>query len=257
MLCVLTACVAPGNVQYLELRDRKERLRQYVRALNFYIKSQQIKKIVFCDNSNYGYSYQRERELAEKYGKQLEILKYEEDEAMVSRKGKGYGEGRILEFVLRNSELLREEKYFYKITGRLIIKNIDEILRHETTKCNYFNRNMYCYQTVDTRFFGVNKETYQKHMVKAYQRVNDGRGRYLEHCFWETLQNKEIPYRNHVPFPIITGMSGTVGKRYGRDGFLMSSLNAILSWTRLYNCNVVYQWLYKIYQKTERRFEEV
>lgn len=257
MLCVLTACVSPGTVQWLELRDNKERLRQYEVALKFYIKSKEIDKIVFCDNSNYDYSYSREEKLAQKYGKQLEILKYKEDECVVAKRGKGYGEGKIIEYVMHHSKLLQNETYFYKITGRLIIKNIDDILKCESTKYNYFNKNMYCYQTIDTRFFGVNKEMYQKYLINAYRRVNDGRRKYLEHCFFETLQSGKISYRNHVPFPVICGMSGTKGKMYRKDDFIMRGLNEILSRTRLYNCRSVYCCLYRIYEKQNKRFEDM
>lgn len=256
MVCVLTACVAPGKLQHLALQDNRERLRQYLRALRFYIKCQKIQKIVFCDNSNFPYSYKKEKALAGLHGKQLEIMRYEEDVNMVSNRGKGYGEGSILDYVFKHSKLLRGETYFYKITGRLIVKNIDSIIDCESRAYNYFNMNMYCYPTVDTRFFGVNTEVYQKYMSHAYQRVNDRRGKYLEHCLFETLQNRKIPYRNHVPFPIIEGMSGTVGKNYSGGGVGMKCLNTVLTWTRLYNNKLVYKWLYTIYQKSGKGFED-
>ena len=43
--------------------------------------------------------------------------------------GKGYGEGEIIEYALKNSAFLHSEREFIKLTGRITIENLDAIIR--------------------------------------------------------------------------------------------------------------------------------
>lgn len=253
MIIILTGCIEPGNVYNLKLRDCNERLRQYQKAIQYYIRCNSINKVVFCDNSAFSYDYKKEYQIAQKYNKQLEVLSYREDDAKTQKKGKGYGEGRILEYVLSHSSLLRTEIYFYKVTGRLIVRNIDQIIGREVTRNNYFNKNLYTYNTIDTRFFGINKEIYQRYFLHAYEMVNDRHGRYLEHCFIQIMNRNRIPYRCHALFPDIEGISGTLGEKYVEAGRAGRCLYNCLSRLNLYNKKYGYEAVFRIHRRLVNR----
>jgi len=213
MILVMTASVKPAEVRQLCITDAETRLKQYRAALDYYIRCEKFDKIVFCDNSNYSYEYNEELQLAKHKKIQLEILKFNSNCKEIEKYGKGYGEGEILKYVILNSCLMKEEDYFYKVTGRLIIKNISFIIkRHEHSAL--FNRNLYSYKSLDTRFWGIKKEEYIHHLMEAYKKVNDNQGNYIEMVYKKELEKANIKYKSFCVFPLVDGYSGTIGKKY-------------------------------------------
>lgn len=247
VIVILTGCIEPADVYGLMLCDSKERLKQYLKSIRFYLQCDSLNKIVFCDNSGYEYDYQKEYQLAEKNNKELEILTYREEYEKVKKRGKGYGEGQILKYVLDNSSLLKEEDYFYKVTGRMIIKNIDKIIENEKKEINYFNKNLYTYGVIDTRFYGIKKDIYTKYFLQVHDRVNDKMGRYLEHCFMHVLDSKKISYKCHAYFPVIKGISGTKGKEYMETYGAQKTLYDVLCKYNLYNHKLVHKWMFRLH----------
>lgn len=213
MVLVMTASVKPAKVGQLCITNAEIRLRQYCAALNFYICCEKFDKIVFCDNSNYAYEYDKELQLAKNKKIQLEILKFNSNYEIIEKYGKGYGEGEILKYVILNSSLMKEEDYFYKVTGRLIIKNISSIVKkHEYSAL--FNRNLYSFKSLDTRFWGIKKEEYIHHLMDSYKKVNDNQGNYIEMVYKKELEKANIRYKSFYVFPLVDGYSGTIGKKY-------------------------------------------
>lgn len=234
MILVMTASVKTAKINQLCIRDTEIRLKQYCDALRFYIKSKKFDKIVFCDNSNYGYEYDEEQRLAKKKNVLLEILKFSSNYELVEKYGKGYGEGEILKYVIENSCLLKEEEYFYKVTGRLIIKNISALVKkNNMTAC--FNRNLYADKSFDTRFWGIKKNDYIQCLLESYKRVNDDNGRYLEMCYKRDLEKATISYKSFNKFPIINGYSGTIGKKYHEVTWYTKIVYDFLCFFNIYN----------------------
>lgn len=234
MLLVMTASVRPAKIEKLCLTDTELRLKQYCFALQFYIKCRKFNKIVFCDNSNYPYEYDAEQQMAQKRGVQLEILKFNSSYELIEKYGKGYGEGEILEYVILNSCLLKEEEYFYKVTGRLVIKNVAFLVKN-TSKIARFNRNLYAEKSLDTRFWGMDKEEYTRTLMWSYKKVNDNKGRYLEMCYKRDMDAAAIKYQPLPLFPIIDGYSGTMGEKYNETKWYTKLIYDILCHYNLYN----------------------
>lgn len=57
---------------------------------------------------------------------------------MIELCGKGYGEGEIIEYGLKYSELLRGAAYFCKLTGRLKVENINRFTKLAKMDKSYF-----------------------------------------------------------------------------------------------------------------------
>lgn len=134
-ILLLTATIKPNtNQPGLVISDEKERLAQYIHALEYYIHAKScgyIDAIVFVDNSGYDVTgikqkYEREDvEIISFYG-----LDYPEDYH------RGYGEMTLIVNAYENSRLLQqvtERDHVWKITGRYKIKNINNVIRFSDT----------------------------------------------------------------------------------------------------------------------------
>ena len=107
-----------GGVDNTKLLDPLLRKAQYLDAIRFYLKESKC-NIVFCENSGIDIS----GELSSFEQNRLEYLTFREKE----RKGKGYGEAKIIEYAIRNSGFIKEAAIIIKITGRIKVRNINDI----------------------------------------------------------------------------------------------------------------------------------
>lgn len=217
MLLILTGTICPSSkTGFLELRDEAERLKQYEESICFFIESGAFSKIIFCENSNYGtdrLSYLQEK--AKENQVQLELLSFCGDTEQVNVHGKGFGEGEIMQYVFENSRLLSGERTFVKITGRMKVNNIADIVcRLKENNC-YFNipnrthREMY-----DTRIYAMPTEVFKQHFMEKYTEVMDEEGWYLEKVYTAVLKQKKLPVKNFPKYPRIIGMSASTGYSY-------------------------------------------
>lgn len=248
MILIMTASVQPAEINQLSLTDAKVRLKQYCSAIQFYIMCKEFNKIVFCDNSNYCYEYEVEQKLAKDKGVELEVLKFRSDLESVEKYGKGYGEGEILKYVLEKSNLLEKEVYFYKVTGRLIIKNIKRLIKNDN-EVALFNRNLYAYKSLDTRFWGMKKSDYVQYLIESYKRVNDEKGRYLEMCYKRDIERAGITYSSFCKYPIIDGVSGTVGKKYQETKWYTKIIYDLLCYLNVFNTEQGFLIVYVLFRK--------
>lgn len=218
MLAVITGTIRPGGqVGKLVLKDETERLKQYVEALQFTIRSKAFSKIVFCENS--GSSMGKFDDLqaeALQNEVEFEMLSFEGNTEKVSLHGKGYGEGEIMDYVFENSRLLQGEPYFVKITGRLKIVNIKDICeRINVGKC-YFNiPNRTIRDYYDTKLYAMPTIVFREHFRKAYEEVWDDKGIYLEKVYTRILFEQKIKVYNFAKYPRVIGVSGSTGLDYG------------------------------------------
>lgn len=244
---LITATIFPQENRYVYLKNPKERLRQYIDSVKFYIIKTKIKEIVFCDNSGYAFKKEELFSLADKYHKKLEIIQFVGNQYKIMNYGKGYGEGELIEYALKNSSILHRADYFIKVTGRLKIKNIDEIRGKLDFSKIYFNKNINKQQSIDTVLYCISKETYNKWFLYAYKQVCDKKGRYIEHVFKDIIENNRLHVYNTPYYPYIDGVRGTTGKRYqdyiGKERWIYN----ILSRFNGINCRLVNTILYKVF----------
>lgn len=218
MVAIITGTISPdGRMKQLAVTDTEERLKQYTDALEFLISEKAFSKIVFCDNS--GYAVERLQfllNLASVNGVSLELLSFRGDSAQCIRHGKGYGEGEILEYVFSHSELLRNESFFVKITGRLKVVNIRDICRRLRTDKVYFNiPNRTIREYYDTRIYAMPVEVFRQFFLSSYSQVWDDREIYLEKLYTRVLLQNRLKVSNFPKYPRITGIGGSTGQKYG------------------------------------------
>lgn len=224
---LLTGAIAipKPQVPYTAISRLEERLSQYLYSIDFAIDHyHSVTKIVFCENTAYAYDFSSQIAHALRCGKDLEILSFKGNDDLIQQRGKGYGEGEAIEYALNNSNLLKNCRSFYKLTGRLVIGNLDKIAA-STTDENAFTwhpKEIYRRATdhVETYFFKVNRDFYTSRLLNAYREVDEVNQYFIEHIFYERLKNLNIRAFKH-PLNII-GNSGTSGKPY------LESRNAVI-----------------------------
>lgn len=245
---LITAAISPQEVKYLKLRNPNIRLEQYIDSLKFYITSTEVKKIVFCDNSNYNFDKRELLLLAKKHGKKVEIIQFEGNQKSIRFYGKGFGEGEIIKFALGNSRLLKSADYFIKVTGRLKITNINNILKGLNANRVYFNKSIIEYKCIDTVLYCIPKKIYVKYFLNAYQKVYDRKGIYIEHVFRDIITDNNIFIYNIPYYPNIKGDRGTVARPYQENMFIEKHFYNLLSKLNLFNCSWVYHMIFKLHK---------
>jgi hypothetical protein len=202
------------------LTDPLERRKQCVESILYYLNSPFLGAIIVCDNSGVDFSSdQRLTGAVAASGKSCEFLAFVADRQLIMQKGKGYGEGLMMEYVFRNSRLLEESgPSVLKVTGRLRVVNFDIIVSRVGTGKTYFHRvGLNPFQNrkkVDTRFYYVNREAFRTRLMDAYKTVDDKAGRYLEHAYYEALRTGSVPYSGFGIPPFFSGISGSTGQSY-------------------------------------------
>lgn len=219
-LLMITGCIAPKrDIPFLAVSETEERLAEYEETLRWAISESPFTEIVYADNSGFDLGkLQNYVSEAKKKQKKLELLGFSLSDPRVFQ-GKGYGEGKILEYALQNSSLVAEnkEQYFYKLTGRLKIANINEMMKGSRTDTVYFFRNYPLYGMLDTRFYGMPVNIYRQFFLNAYTMVNDEKLNYLEKIFYEICEKNRISYQCMKKYPEFRGRSGSTGQVYGKN----------------------------------------
>lgn len=217
MLAIITGTIRPSiQMNQLTLRDENERLRQYEDSIYFLLDSRAFSKIIFCENSGYGIEkFAHLPEIAQKKDIELELLSYQGNEKKACIHGKGYGEGEIMDYVFSHSKIARTEPYFVKITGRLKVNNIEDIVTRIDKEKTYFNipnrtrRDIY-----DTRIYGMPVSQFKTCFLNGYEQVMDEQGIFLETVYTGILKDNKIKVTNFPRYPRIVGISGSGGIVY-------------------------------------------
>lgn len=214
-IILLTACINPGGMPFTVVSDATQRLNQYLLALQFYLQNTTC-PIVFVDNSNMDKTPFLEYE--SQYGSRLEILSF--DGNKVKTQGKGLGEMEIIEYALIHSKfnLLLDKHRIVKITGRLIVRNINSLL-----KCDKWH--LYPYKSIvchvnsdltfaDSRIF-ISLGSFMNLLVKQKKYLNDTKGIYFEHLLCQQIkQQKTFTFFPFITEPHFEGISGSTGIKY-------------------------------------------
>jgi len=242
---LITGCISPiKNQQWLQISEANIRLKQYIDSIKYYITHSVFDQIVFCDNSNYQ-CVEKDMliDFAGQYDKKLEWLTFSGNSSIIRQWGKGAGEDEILQYAFSHSSLLKNTTSFAKVTGRLILKNINAIVLNCKNEKNYFLRDVYRSNKfgVDTRFYVANKDFFKKNMLFCYDQLAKQNmvSSALEENYFKLLKGRYecLPY-----YPKFTGVSAGNGRDYGQEPLLQIFFFNVLAMFNLFNrfFNLVY-----------------
>lgn len=179
---ILTSTIDPRGTHFLKRNKVEDRLNDYKKSFNFWCNRNEIKKIIFVENSGFDLSYFNDH--AEKIiDKKIEIISSNVNDSYDKKLGKGYGEYLCYKEIITKSQLLKETEYFIIVTGRHIIQNFSNI-HNEFTK----SESDICLNLIDNlRFADANiyygtLNFFKNYVVPETEKVNDTEGKWLEHC---------------------------------------------------------------------------
>lgn len=233
---IVTSCIYPFST-FVKLNDPEERESLHVEALKRWINESTFESIIICDNSNYVYSNELV-ELALLKGKKLEVLTFKGDHINGFKYGKGFGEGEIMKFIIENSNLIKYHDSFFKVTGKLFVKNyysINNVRNFDfifSSPLIFFNSKQNV-ELVFTNFYYAKIESFKQYLIDSYLNVRDNDGVYLEHVYAEALKRgkknrKKLKVGKMSPIPIMVGKSGSTGDSYSTKQTLKTSILNIL-----------------------------
>ncbi len=231
VIILLTACVNPDNMIFTALQDPLDRLNQYISALKYYLENTDL-KIVLVENTNIDFSSMFNNEIEQG---RLEFYTFQGNN-YEKNKGKGYGEAMILKYALKYSRFLKKCDYLIKITGRLKLMNINQVIRQ--VKSYNGNDPMIlcdCNRKITmskSRVFVSPPDFYEKSFLKYAVNINDSNNYEFENALGDAI----IDYvRNGFgklllfKFPLfIDGMSGTDGVKIPRGRYWVSCTKFLL-----------------------------
>ena len=230
---LLTACVKPGRMINTVLTDPSIRREQYIEALRFYLRETNY-SIVFIENTEEDFS-----NLFRIYieSGRLEYITFQGNNHLYQHRGKGYGEAVILEYAIQHSRFLQECEYIVKITGRLKLLNVKQILwlhRYVIPKCD-----IQCSMDVNSRFSDsrlvILNIQFLRYFLINKNSINDDFECVLFECM--DKQTEFICYPLFIR-PSWIGISGTVGDNYWTGEYLSLKLNFLqnmLEYCIIYN----------------------
>lgn len=170
VILLLTACVKPNCNDILTIKDYVVRREQYLSAITWYLLNTPY-KLVFCENSGTDISGL----IDAKYNNRIEFVTF--NSPNTNDLSKSYKEMEIIEYAYKHSIFIQESNLFVKITGRLILKNITQIVLYLEHKIKNYSKPYICSCLgarnlwSDSRFFFFTYPVFEK-LIARKKEIN-------------------------------------------------------------------------------------
>lgn len=216
VVLVTTANNPPEGMPILEMTNVATR-QITAKAAVFFWAASGIEKIVIADATGGRLLHDDDISLLSKMNVYVEQISYIQDEEVVKNKGKGYGEGMLIKHALKSSEILSNERSFFKCTGKIYCRNIDKIIEaiDANNIKNFFWRRIredhLLNRWADTRLFYATKAFCEEKIIPAYLKVDESICPVEHECF--KVVDKDLEAATSMR-PMISGFSGGTGKQY-------------------------------------------
>jgi len=211
LVLITTATKPPHGVFLLEMTNVAKRIIT-AKAAVFFWSALGVKKIVIADATGQTLLDDSEMLMLNQMDVEVEQIHYLQDNELVIKKGKGYGEGALIKFALQNSKFLQKENNFFKCTGKIYCRNFPEIsnIIQKNNIQNIFWRDLFESSKIDTRFFYVSKDFSEKFLVPAYENIDDKNNIYSEHCVLK-IAHEQLTQGASLR-PMLSGFSGSINQ---------------------------------------------
>ena len=229
VVLVLTGCVIPNCNCGLKVTDINIRKKHYYDSIRWYLENTPY-KIVFCENSGTDMSGD-----FHEYCDRIEFVTYISSKEEGENRSKGYKEMEILQYAWNNSDFIKNGGVFVKITGRLILKNIESVINHLVNKkttsffSSYQNARL---PMADCRFFFFTKDVWPillSYKEKIFHCYN------FEHVMYDIYnecKNSGIKFIYPPYLFDVTGVSGGYGYSYEvtKGKYFIYSIKHFVRW---------------------------
>ena len=198
------------------LIDPTTRLELTLKGIEQWRKTQGVSKVIVCDGSGFDLTTYIQDDRPS-ISVPCEVIVFQNDIKGVQDKGKGYGEGEIIKYALFVSQLLKDEVFFAKCTGRLFVENFKDCFAHFNGSAAFDFYGKLKPTQIDTRFYMVSRDFYSSNLMNAHLAVNDTNGYYLEHAFRDELRKLHTYEYVMYPTPRISGRSASMDILYKQN----------------------------------------
>lgn len=234
---LLTATITPtSNQDFLNLKDVTKRYRQYVDNLIRFITKSDFTNFVFCENSNTKISSDDQKmleDLCAFYDKKIEFLYFLGDAKKTQQLTRAYGDQEIMEYAVQNSEILSKHEWFYKITWRYWIKNINNVIDRWASAKNVFIRGWLGKNTVHTCFFKTTKSYFIEHFMGKWDQLSRFENYSLERLYYWYIKQSWINMSINKTHPNFSGERGAWW--YMDESLLMQYKTKLFAYLGFYN----------------------
>ena len=201
------------------LADTDERVRLAIESVAHWLMINPDLPLVLCDGSSFDFTpiVRKKFPLA-----RIECLHFENQQRLVKQYGRGYGEGEIVCYAVRNSTLITDANCFVKCTSKLWVENFEKCLLQWNGELlckgvfldvfSPFKKTHFAY--IDTRFYIASNTCYHQYFEDAHLRINKELGYGLEQCFYDVFIKHRIQHCLFSIPPIICGVGGGTGVYY-------------------------------------------
>lgn len=212
IVVLLTACISPNGMSKTVVQNADERLKQYLDAMDFYLINTPY-DIVIVENTLFDINLSN--------NPRVEYITFDGNNYN-KLFGKGYGEALIIDHALKNSFFLKEADFIIKVTGRLKVINIIEIINSLSLPYRKLHNTVFANITWDvtscySHFFIANRLFLDSFFLKIVNEINDSKSVYFEHVLMKAITSWKIE-KNHfyvIYNPIVVeGVSGSTGENY-------------------------------------------
>lgn len=201
------------------LKDTGERTRLALDSVAQWLRIDPSLRLVLCDGSNFDFSSIVANQFP---SSQIECLHFENNQELVRKCGRGYGEGEIVRFALENSRLINQAGCFAKCSSKLWVENYHQCLQSWNGDLalkgvfldafSIFKKTRFSY--IDTRFYIASCQAYKKYFLDAHLNLGPKQGHSLEDCFYDICVGQGITRSLLNVYPVIWGVGGGIGVHY-------------------------------------------
>lgn len=204
---------------FTAFNDKEKRRNSYVEAISYYLQNYKF-SVIFVENSGEDISTHFEEYVS---NGQLEVLVFNGNDYPAAL-GKGLGEMRCMEFAIKNSKLLQQGSFVFKITGRYKILNLGKYVEfyRKNPDIDLFADITNNFRLSASSFFGFRPFFAEKYLIPKTPMLNDSEDRYFEHILAKAILvsiSEDIRFRILKYYPRISAISGTTGKAYKESLF--------------------------------------
>jgi hypothetical protein len=212
---LITAAIRPPDkMPYLKMKDAASRRIATKMALFSWV-MQGVRNLVIADATDSQALDEEEMALLRQMPVNVEQIHFAQDEAQVSLLGKGYAEGKLIEFALENSRLLAQEEYFFKCTGKVFCRNFQNIIaliQHHKLRSLFWklHKAEIILAGLDSRFFYTSASFFKENLAAEYALSNDTEDQFAEHLCGRLLDKRCS--QGQATRPLLAGFEGGIGK---------------------------------------------
>ncbi len=206
LVLITTATNPPDGVFVLKMTNTAKR-KVTAKAATLFWAASGVDKIVIADATGQTLLNDDEVSMLNLMNIEVEQINYHQDNNLIIKFGKGYGEGSLIKFAIENSKLLKNQNNFFKCTGKVFCRNYIEILNliNQNKLQNIFWKDIFD-NKVDTRFFYVSKEFCINFIIPTYQNIDDRREMNSENLLL-SLVSEKLTSATSVR-PLLSGFAG-------------------------------------------------